>query len=111
MNSRLPLSLEQVGMTYEGSPPVTVLHDVNLTLDAGSFSLLLGPSGSGKTTLLGLIGGLEAPSRGIVRAPNRVRVSGFQAYRGSFSGGERGIGVDAARCVRSARTSREPGHA
>ena len=69
MNSRLPLRLKHVGMTYEGSPPVTVLHDVNLTLEAGSFSLLLGPSGSGKTTLLGLIGGLEAPSCGLVRAP------------------------------------------
>ena len=60
MNSRLPLRLKHVGMTYEGSPPVTVLHDVNLTLEAGSFSLLLGPSGSGKTTLLVLIGGVFA---------------------------------------------------
>lgn len=54
--------------TYaSGERPVTVLRDVNLSIDAGDFVAILGPSGSGKTTLLGLLAGLDTPSRGSVR--------------------------------------------
>jgi sn-glycerol 3-phosphate transport system ATP-binding protein len=42
------------------------LHDINLTIPAGSFTALLGPSGCGKSTLLRLISGLETPSSGDV---------------------------------------------
>ena len=44
-----------------------VLDDVNLRIDAGSFSCVIGPSGSGKSTLLALISGLLAPVAGEVR--------------------------------------------
>ena len=43
------------------------LHDVNLTLEQGSFTVLMGPSGSGKTTVLTLIGCLRAVQDGSVR--------------------------------------------
>lgn len=40
------------------------LNDVNLTIGAGEFAVLLGPSGCGKTTLLSIIGGFLRPSQG-----------------------------------------------
>ncbi len=46
---------------------VTCIHNVNLTLEAGSFNVLLGKKGgikAGKTTLMRLIAGLESPSKG-----------------------------------------------
>lgn len=38
--------------------------DLNLSLEAGSFTALLGPSGCGKSTTLKMIAGLERPDRG-----------------------------------------------
>lgn len=43
-----------------------VLKDVSLTLESGSFSVILGASGSGKSTLLNVISGLESPDAGQV---------------------------------------------
>ena len=45
---------------------LTVLKDVNLSLDAGDTLAIIGPSGSGKTTLLGLCAGLDDASAGSV---------------------------------------------
>jgi putative ABC transport system ATP-binding protein len=50
-----------------GSERIDVLKGVNLDIPQGDFLGLMGPSGSGKTTLLNLIGGLDAPTSGIVR--------------------------------------------
>ncbi len=44
----------------------TALSDINLTIDAGSFAVLLGPSGCGKTTLLSVLGGFISPTQGRV---------------------------------------------
>lgn len=44
----------------------TALHDIDVTLPAGKFSVLLGPSGCGKSTLLRLIAGLDHPTRGAI---------------------------------------------
>jgi putative ABC transport system ATP-binding protein len=44
-----------------------VLDDVDLEIEAGSFTCLTGPSGSGKSTLLHCLSGLDRPDRGRVR--------------------------------------------
>ncbi|HID70894.1 MAG TPA: ATP-binding cassette domain-containing protein [Desulfobacterales bacterium] len=44
----------------------TVLHSIDLDIQAGSLTTLLGPSGCGKTTILRLIAGLELPTSGRV---------------------------------------------
>lgn len=45
---------------------VRVLHDVSLSFEQGTLSLVMGPSGSGKTTLLSMLGCLLSPDEGSV---------------------------------------------
>jgi putative ABC transport system ATP-binding protein len=59
---------EHLEQTFQSAGrPLTVLRDINLTIDPNAFLAVVGPSGSGKTTLLGLLAGLDRPSRGTVR--------------------------------------------
>jgi ABC-type Fe3+/spermidine/putrescine transport system ATPase subunit len=57
----------------------TVLNEISLKLDSGSFFALLGPSGSGKSTMLNLIAGFERPDSGDIRIRGRS-VVGIPAY-------------------------------
>lgn len=50
---------------------VQVLHDVNVTIPEGSFTIIFGPSGSGKSTLLNCLIGLEPPTSGTVKYQGR----------------------------------------
>jgi putative ABC transport system ATP-binding protein len=45
---------------------LTLLDDINFSVDAGTSLAILGASGSGKTTLLALLAGLDMPTRGEV---------------------------------------------
>ena len=61
------IELRGVCKTFgEGVAEVQALVDVDLSVAAGEFVVLLGPSGSGKTTLLNLIGALDTPTAGTV---------------------------------------------
>ena len=45
---------------------LTILHDIDFTVDHGESVAITGASGSGKSTLLGLMAGLDLPSSGHV---------------------------------------------
>ncbi|ALO13048.1 ABC transporter, ATP-binding protein [Streptomyces venezuelae] len=69
----LPPALELTGVTkeYPGSPPLRILHGIDLTVDAGELLAVVGPSGSGKSTLLALLGSLDRPTGGRLRFEGR----------------------------------------
>ena len=46
---------------------LTILHDIDFTLQARESAAIVGASGSGKSTLLALMAGLDVPSEGTVR--------------------------------------------
>jgi len=88
---------QQVSKTYPPRPSagrrqtgVSVLQNLDLSIDDGEFLVLVGPSGCGKSTLLRLLAGLSAPAAGQVdvggRPVSRLRPAArdvamvFQSY-------------------------------
>ena len=61
------LILEVKNITKEVNSPeglLTIVKDINLTVEQGKPISLVGPSGSGKTTLLAIMAGLDLPTFG-----------------------------------------------
>lgn len=61
--------LEVKNITKEVNSPeglLTIVKDINLSVEKGKPISLVGPSGSGKTTLLAIMAGLDLPTRGSV---------------------------------------------
>ena len=59
------IDLKAVKKSYQlGKTDVVALQGVDLSVDAGEFTVVTGPSGSGKTTLLNIIGCLDRASAG-----------------------------------------------
>jgi putative ABC transport system ATP-binding protein len=85
------LEIRDVFKAYHGSPPVTALAAVALTIHSAERTAVLGPSGSGKSTLLHVAGTLERPSGGSVRISGQevshlsdAELSGIRAHRLGF---------------------------
>jgi ATP-binding cassette subfamily B protein len=73
------IDLRSVDFSYTAN--FQSLHQVSLSIPAGTFVAIVGPSGSGKSTLLKLIAGLLNPSKGEVRINGRqIEASAEDAY-------------------------------
>lgn len=57
------IQLQNITKSYG---PLTVLHNVSLTLPESEITAIVGPSGAGKTTLLQIAGSLDHPDSGKV---------------------------------------------
>ncbi|MFB9843080.1 ABC transporter ATP-binding protein [Mucilaginibacter ginsenosidivorans] len=61
------LDISGLGKTYQSAgKTLTVLDNINFSVETGSTNAIVGPSGSGKTTLLGLCAGLDRSTTGTV---------------------------------------------
>ena len=91
MNSNALVRIQDVHKHFtRGSERIDVLKGVTLDIPEGDFLALMGPSGSGKTTLLNLIGGLDAPTEGVVKVDglevSALRGSSLSRWRASHIG-------------------------
>jgi lipoprotein-releasing system ATP-binding protein len=82
--------LEAVGLakTYRGGDggELTVLDGLDLSIGRGEIVAIVGASGAGKSTLLHLLGGLDYPTRGVVRVNGTTLVSAEAGNPESGSG-------------------------
>ena len=85
----MPIEVKNINKSFisKKNEQLSVLKDINLTIDDGELVCLLGPSGCGKTTLLRLIAGLDQPTSGEIIAngekvvePSGDRAVIFQQY-------------------------------
>jgi ABC-type Fe3+/spermidine/putrescine transport system ATPase subunit len=62
-------AIEGVSKSYDG---ISIVKNVSLYCEKGSFNTLIGPSGAGKTTLLKLMAGLLPPDHGTLKLGGEV---------------------------------------
>ena len=63
----LAIELSEASVTFgKGDKAVPALSPTSIRIDDGDFVALVGPSGCGKSTILKLVGGLVAPTSGLV---------------------------------------------
>lgn len=61
------ITLQNVSKIYKtGEVETAALKNVDLTIEEGTFVVILGPSGSGKSTLLNVISGLDSVTSGTI---------------------------------------------
>jgi ABC-type multidrug transport system fused ATPase/permease subunit len=73
-------------VSFEYSPGVPVLHEVNLLARAGQSVALVGPSGSGKSTLVSLVAAFHQPTSGAIYVDGRdlatLRLADYRSHLG-----------------------------
>jgi len=85
------LQLQQVNKIYtSGGKELSVLENINFSVEAGTTLAIVGPSGSGKTTLLGLCAGLDKPTNGKIwlngQSLEQLTEDGLAAIRNKYVG-------------------------
>ena len=80
------MRLEGVGFRYEADSPWT-LHDIDITVPAGTRTAIVGATGAGKTTLGYLVARLYEPQEG------RVTIDGVDVRDASFASLAATVGV------------------
>jgi NitT/TauT family transport system ATP-binding protein len=73
-----PIVLSHVYKSYE-TPPVYVVKDLSLSIEAGEIFCIVGPSGCGKSTVIKMIAGIIEPTKGQLVKPSHVGMV-FQSY-------------------------------
>lgn len=67
MSNEIIVQVNNLEKTYKSTgESLTILKDLNMSVEKGSKCVIVGSSGSGKSTLLNIIGGLDVPSSGTV---------------------------------------------
>ncbi len=75
------LNIQNVSKTYQSAGrALTVVDNINFSVEAGATLSIVGPSGSGKTTLLGLAAGLDRSTSGTVEL-NGIRLDDLNEDR------------------------------
>ena len=64
------VNVENVYKSFQNNK-ISVLDNINLSIEQGEFVSLMGASGSGKSTLLYLIGGLDKPTTGTIKIDDK----------------------------------------
>ena len=63
------INIQGLEKTYKTeSETLTILKNLDLTIEKGSKIVIVGESGSGKSTFLNIVGGLDTATSGIVKA-------------------------------------------
>ncbi|MEE3607450.1 ABC transporter ATP-binding protein [Avibacterium paragallinarum] len=84
------ISVEHVYKKYQTrTGSVTVLNDINFSLNKGEKIGILGRNGAGKSTLIRLMSGVEASTSGIIR--REMSISWPLAFSGAFQGSLTGM--------------------
>ena len=69
------MQIVQVNAVSKGFGPLTVLHEVTLSIREGDRLGLVGPNGVGKSTLLRLLAGETPPDSGQIVFPRAIDVA------------------------------------